>query len=193
MSKTTETKELENLLFEYNKFNGFFCIFECTIGFGGGGRVDCISIDTRGCIRAFEIKVTKSDFHSKHGHNFVGNLNYYVMTPQLYQEVKKEIPKDIGVMYPKNGQLCIIKSAKLSELKEPRYKIELYIIRSLFREYEKTIYTNNKDLLQSYENEKFKLKRERDYYYKLLSALNTNIREYLGNDYINFKNWLQKS
>ena len=50
-----------------------------------------------------------------------------------------------------------------------------------------------KDLLQSYEHEKFKLKRERDYYYKLLSALNTNIREYLGNDYINFKNWLQKS
>ena len=88
MAKSKETIELENLLFEYNKFNGFFCIFECTIGFGGGGRVDCISIDTRSCIRAFEIKVTKSDFHSKHGHNFVGNLNYCVMPHKLYKEVK---------------------------------------------------------------------------------------------------------
>ena len=91
MAKSKETLLLENLLFEYNRFNGFFCIFECTIGFGGGGRVDCISIDTRSCIRAFEIKVTKSDFHSKHGHNFVGNLNYYVMPLKLYREVKDEI------------------------------------------------------------------------------------------------------
>ena len=121
MAKSKETIEIENLLFEYNKFNGFFCIFECTIGFGGGGRVDCISIDTRSCIRAFEIKVTKSDFHSKHGHNFVGNLNYYVMPHKLYKEVQNEIPNDIGVMCPKNGQLYIIKSAKKVPLKEPLY------------------------------------------------------------------------
>lgn len=45
-----------------------------------------------------EIKVTKDDFHSKHGHNFVGNANYYVMPKELYNEVKSEIPDDIGVI-----------------------------------------------------------------------------------------------
>ena len=190
MAKSKETIELENLLFEYNKFNGFFCIFECTIGFGGGGRVDCISIDTRSCIRAYEIKVTKSDFHSKHGHNFVGNLNYYVMPLKLYKEVQKEIPNDIGVMCPKNGQLYIVKSAKTLELKEPIYKIELYMIRSLFREYEKSIYAENKELLNSYEREKRRLMKERDTYYRLLGTLNANIRDYLGFNYKDFRKWL---
>ena len=190
MAKSKETIELENLLFEYNKFNGFFCIFECTIGFGGGGRVDCISIDTRSCIRAYEIKVTKSDFHSKYGHNFVGNLNYYVMPQKLYEEVKKEIPKEIGVMCPKNNELHIVKSAKTLELKEPIYKIELYMIRSLFREYEKSIYAENKELLNSYEREKRRLIKERDTYYRLLGTLNANIRDYLGFNYKNFRKWL---
>jgi len=190
MAKSKETIELENLLFEYNKFNGFFCIFECTIGFGGGGRVDCISIDTRSCIRAFEIKVTKSDFHSKHGHNFVGNLNYYVMPLKLYKEVKDEIPDDIGVICPKNGQLYIVKSAKKVQLEEPLYKMELYMIRSLFREYEKSIYAENKELLNSYEREKRRLMKERDTYYRLLQTLNANIREYLGLNYKNFRKWL---
>lgn len=190
MAKSKETIEIENLLFEYNKFNGFFCIFECTIGFGGGGRVDCISIDTRSCIRTFEIKVTKSDFHSKHGHNFVGNLNYYVMPHKLYNQVKDEISDDIGVMCPKNGQLYIIKSAKKVPLKEPLYKMELYMIRSLFREYEKSIYAENKELLNSYEREKRRLIKERDNYYHLLKTLNTNIRDYLGFNYGNFRKWL---
>jgi hypothetical protein len=34
-------------------------------------------------IQCFEIKITKSDFKSKNGHNFVGNLNYYVI-PRSY-------------------------------------------------------------------------------------------------------------
>lgn len=190
MAKSKETIEIENLLFEYNKFNGFFCIFECTIGFGGGGRVDCISIDTRSCIRAFEIKVTKSDFHSKHGHNFVGNLNYYVMPHKLYNQVKDEISDEIGVMCPKNGQLYIVKSAKKVPLKEPLYKMELYMIRSLFREYEKSIYAENKELLNSYEREKRRLIKERDNYYRLLGTLNANIRDYLGFNYKDFRKWL---
>lgn len=195
MAKSKETIELENLLFEYNKFNGFFCIFECTIGFGGGGRVDCISIDTRSCIRAFEIKVTKSDFHSKHGHNFVGNLNYYVMPLKLYKEVKDEIPDDIGVICSNasNDILDIVKKAKKVPLKEPLYKMELYMIRSLFREYEKSIYAENKELLNSYEREKRRLIKERDTYYRLLGTLNANIRDYLGFDYKNFRKWLHSN
>lgn len=195
MAKTKETLDLENLLFEYNRFNGFFCIFECTIGFGGGGRVDCIAIDTRSCIRAYELKVTKSDFHSKHGHNFVGNLNYYVMPRKLYNEVQNEIPNGIGVMCPSsdNTSLEIIKKSKRVELKQSLHNMELYMIRSLFREYEKTIASENKAILNAYERDKRRLMRERDKYYNMLVTLNKNIHKYLGNKYKDFRNWLRKN
>lgn len=49
-------------------------------------------------IACYEIKISKSDFKSKHGHNFVGNVNYYVMPKALYEEVKDQIPDDIGVI-----------------------------------------------------------------------------------------------
>ena len=47
-------------------------------------------------IICFEIKISREDFKSKNGHNFIGNMNYYVMPFQLYKNIKNEIPEDIG-------------------------------------------------------------------------------------------------
>lgn len=49
-------------------------------------------------IICFEIKVTVNDFYSKNGHNFVGDLNYYVMLPTVYEAVKDAIPENVGVI-----------------------------------------------------------------------------------------------
>lgn len=49
-------------------------------------------------ITCVEIKITKSDFKSKHGHNFCGNCNYYAMPKELYPEVKDLIPEGVGVL-----------------------------------------------------------------------------------------------
>ena len=49
-------------------------------------------------ITAFEIKITKSDFKSKFGHNFCGNLNYYVMPKGLFDSVKDYVPDAVGVI-----------------------------------------------------------------------------------------------
>lgn len=63
----------------------------------------------------YEVKITKSDFKSKNGHNFIGNCNYYVIPKDLYKEIKDLIPIDIGViLYYENGSLrkkkdCIFK------------------------------------------------------------------------------------
>lgn len=46
----------------------------------------------------YEIKQSKQDFHSKNKLTFIGNKNYFVMPYKLYQEVKKEIPPEIGVL-----------------------------------------------------------------------------------------------
>lgn len=47
---------------------------------------------------AIEIKVSKSDFKSKHGHNFVADANYYAMPSWLYHQVRTLIPEGVGVL-----------------------------------------------------------------------------------------------
>ena len=98
MAKRAETLELENALMAKTiEFRTFGCP-EVTIGWFGRKRVDFMQTNTRGLIWCYEIKVSVSDFHSKHGHNFMGHYNYYVMTPELYEEVKDEIPDGVGVL-----------------------------------------------------------------------------------------------
>jgi len=62
-----------------------------------GKRVDFCCYDKKDNFIFVEIKVTKSDFKSKCGHNFNGNKNYYALAPNLYDEVKDLIPDNIGV------------------------------------------------------------------------------------------------
>lgn len=49
-------------------------------------------------ITCFEIKVSKSDFKSAHGHNFVGNMNYYAVPEELYKEIEPIVPEGIGIL-----------------------------------------------------------------------------------------------
>lgn len=60
------------------------------------------TIDT--VITCVEIKVSLGDFHSDHGHNFVGHCNYYAMPTALYKKVKGEIPDGIGVLIYYDGE-----------------------------------------------------------------------------------------
>lgn len=46
----------------------------------------------------FEIKISKSDFKSQNGHNFVGNYNYYVIPEELYPKIKDLVSDDVGVI-----------------------------------------------------------------------------------------------
>ena len=48
----------------------------------------------------YEVKSSVEDFHSKNGHNFLGDYNYYVMPIEVYEQVKKEIPYHVGVYVP---------------------------------------------------------------------------------------------
>lgn len=129
---------------------GTFCVFECQIGLYNREMVDCISIDMKNIVKCFEIKVTKSDFHSEHGHNFMGNYNYYVMPIELYKQVNKEIPEDIGVLVPKNKTLISVKRAKKMKNKYSKKEIKFYIFRSLYRDFQKNFPKNQQKLLDKY-------------------------------------------
>lgn len=98
--KTELTKEIEKRLFRDFEKLGQSLVIECQIGFFGGerDRVDAISYNSsKKEITCFEIKVSVADFHSKAKVSFVGNRNYYVLTEEVYEKVKDEIPHDIGV------------------------------------------------------------------------------------------------
>lgn len=50
-----------------------------------------------------EIKVSVSDFNSKHGHNFAGNVNYYAVPADMYPKIQDRIPEGIGVLLYHSG------------------------------------------------------------------------------------------
>lgn len=132
--KTNLTKKLQDCLFKYTDKQGQFGCFEVTIGWFGKERVDYLLYDTQDVWRCFEIKVSESDFHSKCNNTFVGNYNYYVMTFELYNKVKKEIPEEIGVLVQSFNTLESIKKAKKQDLKADSKILFQSMIRSMQRD-----------------------------------------------------------
>lgn len=91
-------------------------------------------------IICFEIKVTVNDFYSKNGHNFVGDLNYYVMLPTVYEVVKDDIPENVGVIVANiskedNVTFKIKKDSTLTEISETERN--WFLQTALSREYKK--------------------------------------------------------
>lgn len=65
------------------------------------GRVDFITLHTKqneDIISCFEIKISKSDFKSKSGHNLIGDYNYYVVPAELVEYVKERRPTGVGII-----------------------------------------------------------------------------------------------
>lgn len=145
MPKTEETLKFEMYLTRYTNKQGTFCCPEVTIGWFGRERVDYLTYDTNDLFRCYEVKVTKSDFYSKCHNTFIGNYNYYVMPQKLYEIVKQDIPKEIGVLVENiiNNRLYeytplkSVKKALKQELKVDKEILKNSLIRSLYREYKK--------------------------------------------------------
>lgn len=147
---------------------GVFGCFEVTIGWFGDERVDYMTYDTKGVWRCYEIKVSKADFHSKAKKTFIGHFNYYVLTKELYEEVKDEIPAHVGVYI---GSSCV-KRAKKQELAIDEQILKDSLIRSLSREAEKLMKSNNQDYVNRMnriiKNERSQKEEYRQKYWNLL-------------------------
>jgi hypothetical protein len=137
IAKTELTEKIEQAIYKETIGKSLGC-FEVTLGWFGKRRVDYITMDFKDIFRCYEIKISKSDFHSEHGHNFVGHYNYYVMPKELFEEVKDEISKEIGVYgsyeYKDNMFLELLKKPKKQELKVEMDILKNSMIRSLSRE-----------------------------------------------------------
>lgn len=91
----------------------------------------------KGDFYCYEVKSCVDDFNSKNGHNFVGDYNYYVMSKELYEQVKERIPYCVGVLVPHNdgyGFLESIKKARRMDRKYPLSEMLLMMFRSANRD-----------------------------------------------------------
>lgn len=95
----------------------------------------------KGDFSCYEIKSSVDDFHSKNGHNFIGDKNYYVMPESVFENVKNEIPYFVGALCPRQVfsgsstyQLVVVKNAKKHDRTKSVSEMLLMMWRSSRRE-----------------------------------------------------------
>jgi len=160
MAKTETTLQLEKDIWIATHKQSVFGCYEVTIGWFGRERVNYMTYDTNGVWRCYEVKISKSDFHSKAKNTFIGHFNYYVMTKELYELVKGEIPSHIGVYIGQSS----VKRAKRQPLKEDEQTLKNSMIRSLYREVEKQIRSNSPTLIEQITRQSKQFERQMEDY-----------------------------
>lgn len=134
MAKSSLTLDLENQIYAKTKANDVFGSFEVTVGYDNGRagyeRIDFLTVDKKGTWRCYEIKVSLSDFRSRSKKSFVGHYNYFVLTKDLYDLVKEEVPSHIGVYIGSNS----VKKAKKQELGVSSATLMLSMVRAATRD-----------------------------------------------------------
>lgn len=87
----------------------------------------------KGDFYCYEIKSSVEDFHSKNGHNFIGDFNYYIMPEKVYATVSLEIPYGVGVYCPEGTELRSIRKARRKNRERPVSEMLLMMFRSAAR------------------------------------------------------------
>ena len=148
MDRKTTTKLLSGLLEHYINPNNDTRIYwakEVTFDYGTNHsvRVDymrfkpvnnTVSGIEKGDFYCYEIKSSVEDFHSKNGHNFIGEYNYYVMPKDVYDTVQCEIPFGIGVIVLTQDKLTLIRKPHKKDRKRPVIEMLLMMFRSANRD-----------------------------------------------------------
>lgn len=100
-----------------------------------------------------EIKVSESDFLSKHGHNLVGNINYYAVPVELFPKIVDRVPKGIGILvYYSGNDFSGIRKKREAEYREMTVEAQKWMILSIAKR-------NSKYLSQRIEDLKKKLQK----------------------------------
>ena len=88
----------------------------------------------KGDFYRYEVKSSVEDFHSKNGHNFIGDFNYYIMPEEVYATVSLEIPYAVGVYCPDGSELRSVRKAKRKDRERPVSEMLLMMFRSAARD-----------------------------------------------------------
>lgn len=149
ISRPDITESLSNLLERYidpHNDPRIYWAKEVTFDYATGNtiRVDymqfkpvnnSVSGIEKGDFYCYEVKSSIEDFNSSHGHNMIGDFNYYVMPEAVFEAVKDKIPYNVGVFVP--GERFGLKSVKKARRKDrtrPVSEMLLMMWRSSRRE-----------------------------------------------------------
>lgn len=105
MPKRKETLEIENKLHIMCQKECLYGCEEVTIGFYNNGHgdevVDFCTMNSKGELRCYEIKVTLADLKSKAKKSWYGHYNYLIVTKELFEKIsdnlEQYIPDYVGV------------------------------------------------------------------------------------------------
>lgn len=156
--KTKETKLLEEALDDLGKKKREYGCEEVTIGFKSNGHgdeiVDYMSMDAKGIMRCYELKVTLADLKTDNKKSFYGDYNYLVVSKSLYAKNpvwENYIPPYCGILV--GEELSVKKQAKKKIIGEDtRAMLKDSLLRSVFWKYEN--YKDAKDLTKYRQLEK---------------------------------------
>lgn len=188
MSKRNETIDLEKALIRDTREKRIYGCEEITIGFVNSGLgneiVDFMTMDSKGIIKCYELKVTLTDLKSSAKKSWYGNYNYLVVSSELYNKVKdwnEYVPEHVGIIAgtglesQRKAKKCIIDKDTELMLKES-------MVRSMYWKVDKYKNANNLEKQKQLMSKISNAERERDNYYK--RALHA---ENIINDYETYK------
>lgn len=190
--KRKETIALENALNEYTRAKRLYGCEEITIGFYGNGHgdeiVDFMTMDSKGIIKCYELKVTIEDLKSKAKKSWYGHYNYLVVSRELYNKVDNwddYIPKHIGIVV--GEELESKRKAKYVDIsQDDASMLKESMIRSMWWKMQKYKDAQSLSKQKKMNAELSKVKKERDMYCKLYnkSALTITMYEnYMHRNY----------
>ncbi len=135
--KTDLTKKIERMARHRLVKHAAFDMLLDEVGLPNKKIVDLMlyNINTK-IWRCYEIKISVSDFHSQNGHNFVGNYNYYILTNEVYEQVKDEIPDYVGV-YLSSRMYEPVKKAKKQEIKFSQEEMLYSFMKRAYHKWQK--------------------------------------------------------
>ena len=144
-STTAKLSEMLEQLIDPNHDPRIYWAREVTFDYATdhAGRVDYMRFKPRnntvsgiekGDFYCYEVKSSVEDFHSKNGHNLIGDFNYYVMPASVLEVVINEIPHDVGVYCPAGPILSTYKTARRMDRNKPLCEMLLMMYRSARRD-----------------------------------------------------------
>lgn len=146
IAKRKETLELEKALMQTcNEKRSYGCE-EITIGFVNNGHgneiVDFMTMDSKGVIRCYEIKVTLQDLKSGAKKSWYGHYNYLVVSEDLYNKVtdwSTYLPDGVGLMMGRESKYsptwslqCVINPKKQVISVETSMMLKESMVRSIY-------------------------------------------------------------
>ncbi len=164
---------------------------EITIGFYNNGHgnevVDFMTMDSKGTLKCYELKVILQDLKSDAKKSWYGHYNYLVVSRELYKKVtdwSEYIPDNIGIIVgeclesKRKAKRCDISSETENMLKES-------IIRSMFWKMIKYKDAQSLDKQRQLQSKIRRLEREKDNAYDRALRAERIISDYETYKYYN--------